>query len=306
MAKRNWKMFANPITWPNGSRIAACFTWDMDADSILHLAHPDDAVSRVSSMSYLRYGPEIAVPRICDMFESYGQRVSFYVPAWCIEEHPKSVERMLKGGHEVAHHGYLHEEPNRQTPERERFWTTRSFEIIERVTGQKPRGYRAPLGAYSKHSTQILLDLGFRYDTSLIGDDIPYIIRGDSGGELVELPINWPNDDWPHYVHNLDLDYLMAISAPRKAMEVYMSEFDVMWKHGGYWQCTFHPFVSGRPPRLEAIAKMIEAMEKKGGVWFAPMEEIAAHVRNVVDDGTYTPRIHDLPYKHVPIEQPPV
>ena len=96
-ARSKWKMIKNPIPWPGGANVAVNYTFDMDADSILHIAHPDDAATRVSTMSYLRYGPEVAVPRICDMFEAYGVPVTFFVPGWCVEEHPKAVERMLKG-----------------------------------------------------------------------------------------------------------------------------------------------------------------------------------------------------------------
>ena len=44
------------------------------------------------------------------------------------------------------------------------------------------------------------------------------------------------------------------------------------------------------------MVKLIEHMLKKGGVWLAPMEEIAGHVKKCIDDGSYTPRIDQLPY----------
>jgi hypothetical protein len=44
------------------------------------------------------------------------------------------------------------------------------------------------------------------------------------------------------------------------------------------------------------VVKLIEHMLEKGGVWLAPMEEIAAHVKKCIDDGSYTPRIDNLPY----------
>jgi peptidoglycan/xylan/chitin deacetylase (PgdA/CDA1 family) len=302
-ARSKWKMIKNPIPWPGGANVAANYTFDMDADSILHIAHPDDAATRVSTMSYLRYGPEVAVPRICDMFEAYGVPVTFFVPGWCVEEHPKAIERMLKGGHEVAHHGYMHELANLSTRDREYYWTQRTFEVIERVTGKKPRGIRQPWAAYSKHSSEILTELGIKYDSSLLADDVPYIIRARSGRELVELPINWPMDDWPHYVHNADLDYLMPIKSPREATEVYMSEFHAMWRAKGYWEACWHPFVSGRPARMEYIAQMIEEMQGMGKVWFCTMEDCAKHVRKLVDQGKYKPRIDELPYKESRISQ---
>jgi hypothetical protein len=299
-------MVENPVPWPNGARCAVSFTWDMDADSILHLAHPDDADTRVATMTDLRFGAEVAVPRICSVFESYGLKLTFFVPAWCIQEHPMAVERMLEGGHEIGHHGFMHELPNTFTKEREIYWTQRSCEIIERVTGSMPRGYRAPWGAYSKHTTEILADLGFLYDSSLLADDVPYVIKDRAGRELIELPVKWSLDDWPQYEHSVDLDYMMPISAPLRAKEVFMSEFEAAWKYNTYWQCVWHPFLSGRVARLDSIVSMIEEMQDKGEVWFATLEEIATHVRKLIDNGTYMPRVHTLPVKDGRIPDIPV
>jgi hypothetical protein len=43
-----------------------------------------------------------------------------------------------------------------------------------------------------------------RPSPSITGDDVPYILQTDQG-ELVELPSHWGLDDWPQYVHNMDL-----------------------------------------------------------------------------------------------------
>lgn len=90
-------MITNPIPWPNGARCAACVSFDMDADSLIHLAHPDDAHRRVSAASMLRYGPEVAVPRIVATYAELGIRQTFFIPAWCIETHPRAVECILQG-----------------------------------------------------------------------------------------------------------------------------------------------------------------------------------------------------------------
>jgi hypothetical protein len=90
---------------------------------------------------------------------------------------------------------------------------------------------------------------------------------------------------------------MMPISAPARAKEVFMSEFEAAWKYQTFWQCVFHPFVSGRVARMDAIRSMIEERQAKGGVWFATLEEIALHVRTLVDAGQYAPRVHTLPIK---------
>src|SRR4030095_12222207 len=65
-----------------------------------------------------------------------------------------------------------------------------------------------------------------------MGDDVPYIL--DNGkGEIVELPSSWALDDWPPYVHSIDLDYMFQIMSPDRAMEGFMAEFEAMRTVGG-------------------------------------------------------------------------
>lgn len=282
-------MISNPVPWPSGARCAVSITFDMDSDSILYLAHPDRADKLVSTRSWLQYD-QVAVPRILEIYRRFGLRQTFFVPAWCIERYPRTVELMLKDGHEIAHHGYMHEHPNEQTREGELGWLQRGSSIIESFTGRKPRGWRAPLYNFSDASASLLAAEGFEYDSSLMADDIPYLLR-TSHGDIVELPTHWAMDDWPQYTHSIDLDYLMPINAPDRAMEVFRAEFDAAWEYGGLVVAVWHPFVSGRLARCMRVAGFIEYMLGKGDVWIAPMEEIAAHLRSVTGSGTYQPRV---------------
>jgi len=110
------------------------------------------------------------------------------------------------------------------------------------------------------------------------------------------LPSRWQLDDWPQFVHNHDLDFMMPIAAPSYAMEVYMAEFYAMWEFGGIWVNCFHPFCSGQVARLMMVRQMIEAMQKKGNVWFATGAQVAAHVRSLIATKKYQPRVDRLPF----------
>jgi len=138
-------MIKNPVPWPNGARCAVAFTLDMDADSILHLAHPDRAHQMVATLSMLRYGPLVAIPRILETWRKFDLKQSFFIPAWCIESYPGVVEAILRDGHEIGHHGYIHEHPNELSRDEELYWLQRGIEVIVKHTGQRPRGWRAPL-----------------------------------------------------------------------------------------------------------------------------------------------------------------
>ena len=110
-------------------------------------------------------------------------------------------------------------------------------------------------------------------------------------------------DDWPHYTHSPDMHHMMPIKSPDEAMNVFMSEFDVMYSHGELWVTIWHPVVSGRLSRCERVGKMIEDMQNRGGVWFATMEEIANHVQACIDDVPWKPRVDELPYYDAPITE---
>ena len=299
-------MIKRPVPWPGGAKVAVAISFDMDADSLVHIEHPADSITRVSTISMLKYGPEVAVPRILDGYRRYGLKQTFFVPAWCIEQYPQAIEAMVKDGHEVGYHGYIHEAPNTLSREEEHYWMARSIEVIERHTGQRPRGNRSPLYNYSIHTTDLLIDGGFLYDSSLMGDDVPYVLKTDAG-EIVELPSSWALDDWPPYVHSIDLDYMFQILPPERAMETFMAEFEAMrTAGGGLWIAVWHPFVSGRLSRWLRIEKMIEYMLGTGEVWFARLEDIASHIRNCRKAGSYDARVDVLPYYAKPqIPDPP-
>ncbi|MBW0004212.1 MAG: polysaccharide deacetylase [Hyphomicrobiales bacterium] len=293
-------MIQNPVPWPNGARCAVAFTFDMDADSILHLAHPDRAHQMVATLSMLRYGPLVAVPRILETWRKFNLKQTFFVPAWCIESYPGVVEAIVRDGHEIGHHGYIHEHPNELSRDEELYWLQRGIEVIVKHTGQRPRGWRAPLYNFSNHSLELLLQEAFLYDASLMGDDVPYLLRGKTG-ELVELPSHWGLDDWPQFTHSLDLGYQKPIRAPERAWEVFWAEFEAAVKYGGLWIAVWHPMVSGRLARWHRTEKMIESMLARGDVWIATLEEIARHVRACIGAGTWKPRVDELPYYDAPV-----
>jgi hypothetical protein len=65
-------MIANPIPWPNGARCACALTFDMDADSLIHISRPVDGFDRLNPISMGRYGPNVAVPRILGTYKPFS------------------------------------------------------------------------------------------------------------------------------------------------------------------------------------------------------------------------------------------
>ncbi len=104
-------MLLHPLPWPDGKRLAASITFDIDADSLIRNARPEDGHLRLAPVSMGRYGPTVAVPRILDTYRRLGLRQTFFMPAWVMETYPATVETILEDGHEIGHHSWRHEDP---------------------------------------------------------------------------------------------------------------------------------------------------------------------------------------------------
>jgi peptidoglycan/xylan/chitin deacetylase (PgdA/CDA1 family) len=292
----------NPIPWPNGARCAAAVTFDVDLDSMLRLTYGPRTPERLATLSWLGY-EEVAVPRLLRVYRERDIHQTFFFPGYCMDRYPGLVEAAVGDCHEIGLHGYLHEVSWEQDPNQEVEILERGLEAARRVLGRAPTGWRAPLYGLSDRSPGLLAERGFVYDASLMGDDQPYVLR-TSKGDLIEIPSEWANDDWPHYAHVPDLEYVMQIKAPKRAAEVYEAEFEAAYRHGGLWVGVFHPSISGRPGRLEAVTGLLDEMLERGDVWVAPLGEIAAHVQRLIAADEWAPRVVEVELSNPGAEKP--
>jgi ABC-type nitrate/sulfonate/bicarbonate transport system ATPase subunit/peptidoglycan/xylan/chitin deacetylase (PgdA/CDA1 family) len=281
------------ITWPNGARCAAAITFDMDADSLIHVA-AKDGWRRGYPVSMGRYGPTVAIPRIVETYRRLGLKQSFFIPGWCLETYPRAVEAILKGGHEIGCHGWIHENPLKRTREEQAQDLDRALGAFDRVVGVRPGGYRAPVYQVTEHTVDLLLERGFVYESSMMADDVPYLLRA-AGGDLVVIPPHWGTDDWPPFAHYEEIGYMMPVRGPSEGLAPFFEEFEAAYETGGFWMAVLHPFLTGRLARWRVMERWLEGVMKRGDVWFATLGEIAAHVLAERDRGADV-RVEDFPY----------
>ena len=181
-------MIENPPPWPNGARCAVAFSFDVDADSVVHASHGANAVRMPHALAHMRYDPFVATPRLAKMFSEHGVPMTCFVPGWVAETYPAAVEAIVAHGNELGHHGHFHEWPSRQSPAQERESLERGSEALFRLSGKRPRGYRAPYYGLSDSTYDLLVELGLTYDSSLFADDVPILLE-TARGRLVELPV---------------------------------------------------------------------------------------------------------------------
>jgi len=265
--------------WPEGKRAAACFAFDLDAESAVLSAAPD-AAARMSVMSHQSYGPVTGVPRLLRLLDTRGITATFFVPGYTARRYPDVVRAIAAAGHEIAHHGYLHEPLTGATLAQETDYLDRGLDALTEITGVRPAGYRAPLWELNYRSPGLLADRGFLYDSSLMDSDWPYELRAGAD-RLVEIPVQWALDDWEQYCYVPDVFGTGLIESPVKAAEMWSLELAALRDEGGCFVLTGHPFLSGRPSRAAALGRVMAEATAFGDLWITTLSEVARHVRGL-------------------------
>ena len=270
-----------------GARGTVCLTFDFDAISIWIGPHNAKSPSMISRGEF----GALAVERILRLLDREQLPATFYIPGHTVETFPDHVRAILAAGHEVGHHGYLHENPVRLTLEAERRVLERGFEAFEKVAQVRPVGYRSPAWDNSPNTIDLLLEYGFRYESSLMGRDFePYWCRTgdviDPDGpyqfgqpvDLVELPVSWVLDDFPHFeFYRSEAGRNEGLSSPSKVKEIWLQEFAFMARDvpDGVFTLTMHPQVIGRGHRLLMLEAVIATMKATEGIGFSTMRDAA-------------------------------
>lgn len=256
--------------------IDACLTFDVDAEAPI-LAESGLYARNAGVMSHQAYGPLVGVPRILDLLREYAVPATFFVPGWTADRYPATVEAILAAGHEVGHHSYAHFSPFAQTEEEERADFERALASLQRL-GAEVEGFRCPSWEPGWRTPALVAEHGLAYDSSLMDADRPYVLE-TGAGELVELPVHWALDDWEQYAYIPDPPFRSAIESPQKVLDLWLSELDAMRRYGCLFVLTCHPFLSGRPHRVEVLRKVIEHALGTGEVAFSSCRDVARRAR---------------------------
>jgi peptidoglycan/xylan/chitin deacetylase (PgdA/CDA1 family) len=265
------------VSWLGESAAIACLTFDVDAESAI-LVHGAEHAANASVMTHQAYGPRVGVPRLLELLADEGVPATFFVPGVTAERWPGTVEEILAAGHEVGHHSYDHLSPVDQPDERADL--ERGLAALDKF-GVRPEGYRAPMWEATWRTPGLLAELGFAYDSSLFDADRPYVLQTDHG-ELVELCPHWSLDDWEQYGYLPRPQIGTQIESPHKVVELWTAELDAMRRHHCLFVLTCHPFLSGRPSRVEALRTVIQHALAAGDVEFLSMGDAAA--RAIADE----------------------
>jgi len=253
-------------------------TFDLDAETMWTARDPSYA-ERPILMSQGAYGWKVGIGRILALLDRFSVRSTFFVPGLVVNQRPAVMERILKAGHEIAHHSYSHRWIPGLTEQEEREEFERGIEAIQRVCGARPKGWRSPAAEISQHTMGMLSEFGFHYSSNFFDDDSPYLHENIGGTpRIVELPFRWVLDDAPFFQYSIVLPG-RTLQSPSAVLEAWTAEFDTLYAERRMMMVGMHPQLIGQPSRLKALEGLIEHALKQPDVWIGRCDEIVDDMR---------------------------
>jgi peptidoglycan/xylan/chitin deacetylase (PgdA/CDA1 family) len=257
--------------WPRGVRCPVSLTFDLDGQP----GWTAEGIEKLVPVTEGEYGPRVAIWRILDMLQKYKIKATFFVVGWLAENYPEAIKEIHKKGHELANHSWGHVDPTLMKSDEEEASLRKTNRIIEDLTGQVPKGYRAPDGEFSPNTIDFLRKVGIVYDGTCGADDIPYWWSvGGKTLDLLEIPFTWILDDAPHFLFSFFPRVGYGMKPPSEVFDLWSSEFDGLYKYGRSCVVCMHPEFIGRPSRMLMLERFIQHVNKFKAARFMRMIDV--------------------------------
>ena len=263
-------------------RLAFCLTIGMDALSLWVTSFKSTNASMIS-----RGEMEIdGTRRVLALLDKYKIKSTFLVPGHTALAYPNLIKDILERGHELAYHGWMHEDAREFSIDDQRLIIERGLEALDHVTGIRPRGHVSPAWNMSKHTMELVDEFGFDFDGSRMSTDnrAVYVRKNDHWtlndafqfGELtnvVGIPVAWALDDVP--IFEFAWGEIPGLAPASAAEETWMGEFDYAYENspGGVFNLTVHPQCIGRGARIKMLERLIVHASEQSGVEFLRQSE---------------------------------
>jgi peptidoglycan/xylan/chitin deacetylase (PgdA/CDA1 family) len=264
-----------PQSWPDGSRVAVGLSFDTDTEPVWM-----GALGQFSPayMARGQYGARAGIDRILALLDKYNIPATFFWQGSTFYLHEDVVKKvMARPQHEIGFHSWVHENPSQLSEAQEREVYQKALDAFKQFTGKTPVGIRTASWDFTDSTLKLIQEFGFLYDSSLMADDRPYMLRANGQEtQVLELPVEWILDDWPVFQLNW-AGHHWAIRNGDDVFKLWADEFDVAYEEGTIFILTMHPQVIGHRYRMRMLERLIQHMRSKQGVWFATHEQIARH-----------------------------
>lgn len=149
---------------------------DLDGLGCYAAVHGLDAAALPDAA--LRAVPEVAVARLCELFDALDLRGTFFAIGRELAYGTALIASAARSGHELASHSFDHDYAlSRRAPDAIARDLSQAEDAIAQVCGARPRGFRAPGYTLSGALLGQLRQRGYLYDSSLLPSPLYYAAK---------------------------------------------------------------------------------------------------------------------------------
>jgi peptidoglycan/xylan/chitin deacetylase (PgdA/CDA1 family) len=194
-----------------------------------------------------------------------------------LDRNPDVTTAFMELGHEIACHGWRWISYQQVDEATERHHMRVAINIIERLTGQIPRGWYT--GRDSPNTRRLVVEHGgFLYDSDYYGDDLPFWtqVQTNGGPSRAHLVV-------PYTLDTNDMRFATAqgFNAGEQFFTYLRDAFDVLYAEGDerpkMLSIGMHCRLLGRPGRFRALQQFLDHIEGHDRVWVCRRVDIARH-----------------------------
>ena len=274
------------MVWPFGKRIALMLTFDFDAELLRYSVIGKESTG-FADISRGKYGPDEGLQRCLDMLARQNLHTTIFVPGRVAELYPKQVAQIAEAGHELAYHGYDHDNRVGISAEEENNNMAKSEELLSKFSTRKIVGYRGPLDVMQNCSLELMQKRGYLYGSTMKDCDWAYLHEGCAAETpIVELPTEPTFDDFSFYYFSYADNATITCSYPSEYVyDIWKDNFDELANENDkVMVLKLHPQLIGRSSRIRMVERFL-AYARANGAWVASCEEVASYVLDFYQKG---------------------
>ncbi len=267
--------------WPGGHRLAVFFRCAFEGWSDGHwpgigpMGNPlKPGFIDLNALGFAEYGHRRGIFRAMETLSEFNVKATVMLSGVMAERHPEIVKALADQGHDLVAHSYAMDIiPVYLTEQEERANIRRTLDLIVKATGGKrPTGWISPRGTPSPRTAKMLTEEGFEWHGDSLNDDLPYLVKYDTG-TIVAFSSNMECNDLPLYMR--------YGNPPRVMLEIFEDWLAYARKHekaAARLDPTIHSHVFGRPLGMSVFRKMLEIATAADDVWVGTRSEAVKHI----------------------------
>lgn len=276
--------------WPNNARIAVNVVINVEEGSEASVPDGDSNTETgltetggpafpgrdLGAESMFEYGSRAGFWRLLKILQRHDAPATFFVCSQALARNPQIAHALREGTaagvYDLCGHGSRWVRHQGMSIEAERTAIYSAYDMIGSLTGSAPQGWYCRY-APTENTRQLVVEHGgFLYDSDAYNDDLPYWVACLERQHLVVPYTQVMND--AKYIRG-------AVATGADFEQILWEQFGALYDEGEtepkMMTIGLHCRLAGHPFRSVALARFLEGITRKPGVWLCRRSDIARH-----------------------------